>query len=198
MSLEGDPTLVTNAQPIEGRRLRLRPIEEGDLPSILRWLREPEVLYWWEDALPDLDAARREYLDPDAHQPLWRYIIEEDGRGIGFAQWCHAYFGGDYERSAGIDIFIAEPEARDRGLGTEAVRMLLQHLLEIREVHRVTIDPETANARAIRAYQKAGFGLDGVLRHNDFMRGQYVDTQMMSILEDEWPEAKARWEREQQ
>jgi RimJ/RimL family protein N-acetyltransferase len=30
-----------------------------------------------------------------------------------------------------------------------------------------------------------------VVRHNDFMRGDYVDTQMMSIVEDEWPEAKA-------
>ena len=193
MSLEGDPASVSGSGTIEGARLRLRPVEERDLPSILRWLVEPEVLHWWDDALPDLVAARHEYLDPDPHVPLWRYIIEENGRGIGFAQWYHAYFGEEYERSAGIDIFIGEPDARDRGLGTEAVRMLLELLFEVRGVHRVTIDPETGNERAIRAYQKAGFRLDGVLRHNDFLRGEYVDTQMMSILEDEWPEAKARW-----
>ena len=196
VSLEGAPAFATGSGTIAGLRLRLRPVEEGDLAAILRWLREPEVLFWWDDALPDIEAARHEYLDPDAHVPLWRYLIEEHGRGIGFAQWYHAYFGADYERSAGIDIFIGEPEARDRGLGTEAVRMLLKHLFEVRGVHRVTIDPETGNVRAIRAYQKAGFRLDGVLRHNDFLRGEYVDTQMMSILEDEWPEAKSRWESE--
>ena len=141
------------------------------MARILRWLVEPEVLHWWDDALADIEAARHEYLDPDPHVPLWRYVMEEGGRGVGFAQWYHAYFGTDYARSAAIDIFIGEPDARERGLGTEAVRMLLRHLFEERGVHRVTIDPETGNARAIRAYQKAGFRLDGVLRHNDFMRG---------------------------
>jgi hypothetical protein len=35
-----------------------------------------------------------------------------------------------------------------------------------------------------------------VLRHNERIRGGYVDTQMLSILEDEWPAAKAAWQAE--
>jgi aminoglycoside 6'-N-acetyltransferase len=184
--------------PIEGQRLSLRPVEERDLVLIQRWLAEPEVLYWWDTQLEDIDAVREEFLEPDRHQPLWRYLIEEGGRSVGFVQWAHAYFDPEYAHTASIDIFIGEPDARDRGLGTEAVRTLLAYLFEVRGVHRVTIDPETRNGRAIRSYQKAGFRLDGVLRHNDFMRGGYVDTQMMSILETEWPDAKARWARERE
>ncbi|MSQ36533.1 MAG: N-acetyltransferase [Dehalococcoidia bacterium] len=67
---------------------------------------------------------------------------------------------------------------------------------EVLGVHRVTIDPESANARAIRAYEKAGFRLEGLLRDADFIRGGYVDTHFMAILADDWPAAKAHWERE--
>lgn len=71
--------------------------------------------------------------------------------------------------------------------------MLLRYLFEVKRLHRVTIDPEVDNARAIHTYQKAGFRLEGVLRHNDRIHDRYVDTQYLSILEDEWPEARARW-----
>lgn len=180
-------------EPIEGSRLRLRPVEERDLSSMLRWLVEPQVLYWWDEELTDLDAARREYLEPDPVSPGQGYVIEEGERGVGYIQWWQRTRDEEDSWWAGIDIFIGEPEARERGLGTEAVRMLLAYLLEVRRLHRVTIDPETANTRAIRSYEKAGFRRDGVLRHNDFLRGVYVDTQMMSILEDEWPAERARW-----
>lgn len=183
--------------PIEGTRLRLRPVEERDLPQIMAWLDEPEVLYWWDDAQQDLDAARAEFLDPDPTGPRHGYIIADRAagdRGVGYIQWWQRTYYEDDAWWAGIDIFIGEADARDRGVGTEAVRLLLGHLFEVRKLHRVTIDPEVANARAIRSYQKAGFRLDGVLRHNEFIRDTYVDTQMLSILEDEWPAAKAVWE----
>lgn len=182
---------------IEGAWLRLRHIEARDLPQIMAWLEEPEVLHWWDDAQPDLDAARAEFVAPDSDGPRHGYIIEDlaaKGRGLGYIQWWQRSYDEEDAWWAGVDIFIGEPDARDRGVGTEAVRMLLAYLFEERRLHRVTIDPEVANARAIRSYQKAGFRLDGVLRHNEFIRGEYVDTQMLSILEDEWPAAKAAWE----
>ncbi|MPZ99511.1 MAG: GNAT family N-acetyltransferase [Dehalococcoidia bacterium] len=182
-------------EPIEGPRLRFRPIEERDLPDMLRWLADPEVVRYYGDPPADIDAARRDYMEPDV-DPCWRFVIELDGRGIGEIQYGHPYPGPDYSWTAGIDILIGEPDARDRGAGTEAIRTMLQHLFEVKGVHRATIDPEVANQRAIRCYENAGFRLDGVLRHHAFEHGEYVDTHFMTILEDEWPAAKARWESE--
>ncbi|MFN8638125.1 MAG: GNAT family protein [Dehalococcoidia bacterium] len=187
--------------PIEGAWLRLRPVEERDLPALMAWVVEPEVLYWWDDEMADLAETRTEFLAPDDGGPREGYIIEEGARGVagrpvGYIQWWHRSYDPHYHWTAGIDIFIGEPDARERGVGTEAVRMLLGYLFEVRKLHRVTIDPESGNARAIRSYQKAGFRLDGLLRHNEFIRGEYIDTQMLAILEDEWPAAKALWESE--
>ena len=68
----------------------------------------------------------------------------------------------DY-RHAGIDVFLGAP-FHGRGLGTDAVRTLAQHLVADRGHHRLTIDPAADNARAIRCYEKVGFRRVGVLR----------------------------------
>jgi aminoglycoside 6'-N-acetyltransferase len=181
--------------PIEGPRLRFRPVSQSDLPDLMRWLDDAEVRQFYGDPPASEAAAREDYLEVDVN-PVWRFVIEEDGRGVGEIQYHHAYPGSDYAWSAGIDIFIGDPDARDRGVGTEAIRTMLRFLFEEKRVHRATIDPEVANARAIRAYEKAGFRLDGVLRHHAFEHGEYVDTHFMSILEDEWPAARERWDAE--
>ena len=69
-------------------------------------------------------------------------------------------------RHAGIDLFL-DPRWHGRGLGTEAVRRTLRHLVEDLGHHRVTIDPATTNLAAIRAYEKVGFRRVGVTRRSE-------------------------------
>ena len=179
--------------PIEGPSdVRLRPVTEEDVPFLLRWLQDPEVVEFYGDAPASLEACRADYLEPDVN-PCWRFVIEWRGRGVGEIQYYHPYAGEEYEWDAGIDIFIGEPDARGHGVGIESVRVLLGYLFEVKGVHRVSIDPEVGNLRAIHVYERAGFRLDGVRRHNAFDHGEYVDTQYLSILEDEWPAARAAW-----
>lgn len=192
-----EPLLPNEHAPIVGPHdVSLRPIAERDIEDLRRWRRDSEVVQFWDVAPDDIDEYREELFGRGVG-PVWRFIIEWQGRGVGEIDYHHPYADTDYLWSAGIDIFIGEPDARDRGVGTEAVRTMLQYLFEVKHVHRVTIDPEVGNARAIRSYQKAGFSLDGVLRHNDrFEDGHYVDTQYLAILEDEWAAARAQWEAE--
>ena len=49
------------------------------------------------------------------------------------------------------------PAARDRGLGPDAARTLARWLLGTGTMRRLTVDPYVSNARAIRAWAKAGF-----------------------------------------
>ena len=76
------------------------------------------------------------------------------------------------------------------------MRTLLEHLFEVKGVNRVTIGPEPANRRAIRSYEKTGFQLDGVIRRSYKVDDRWVDAVHMTMLDDEWPAAKARWEAE--
>ncbi|MEI6136582.1 MAG: GNAT family protein [Chloroflexota bacterium] len=170
----------------------LRPIVEADLLDLMRWLHEPEVREFWGDPEETIEELREEYLEPNVY-PCWSFVIELAGRGVGLIQYSHRYPDPDYAWDAGIDILIGEPDARGHGAGIEAIRVLLRYLFEEKRLHRVTIDPEVGNVRGVHVYERAGFRLDGISRHNDRIRGEYVDTQYLTILEDEWPTARARW-----
>jgi aminoglycoside 6'-N-acetyltransferase len=134
-------------------RMRLRPLASGDEAELLRIHRTPEVARWW--GAPDVGF-------PWTDEPgSTRLTIEVEGAVAGLIQ-----FSEELEpryRHAAIDLYL-DPALHGRGLGTEAVRRVVRHLIEDRGHHRITIDPATANVAAIRAYQKAGFRPVGVMR----------------------------------
>ena len=74
-----------------------------------------------------------------------------------------------------------------RGVGTEAVRRVVRHLIDVRGHHRITIDPAAANAAAIRAYEKAGFRRVGVMRRYERDTGGdgWHDGLLMELLADD-------------
>ena len=180
----------TDHEPIQGPQLRLRPITPDDSAALARWLSEPEVAAYFGRQPSDLAESEGAAAE-SASLPGWTFIIEYRGRPIGGIEYFQDRPSAPW--SAGIDIFIGEPDARDHGLGTEALRTLLQYLFETKGLKRVTIDPEPSNRRAVRAYEKAGFHLDGVLRRHMKIDGRWADIAFMTILDDDWPAAKARW-----
>jgi aminoglycoside 6'-N-acetyltransferase len=133
--------------------LILRPLAASDEAELLRIHRTPEVRRWWEDpgdGFPWSDERE-----------VTRFVIEVDGAVGGMIQFSEELT--PKYRHASIDIFL-DPALHGRGLGTEAVRRMVDHLIEERGHHRLTIDPAADNLAAIRAYEKAGFTRVGVMR----------------------------------
>ena len=62
------------------------------------------------------------------------------------------------EGVVGIDQFLANPGDLGQGLGTEMVRQFVQRLFADSAVTRIQTDPAPNNRRAIRSYEKVGFG----------------------------------------
>ena len=133
--------------------LTLRPLAAGDEAELLRILHTDEVRRWWDE--PDEGFPWSD--DPDST----RLVIEVDGAVGGMIQFAEELT--PKYRHASIDIFL-DPALRGRGLGTEAVRRVVRHLIDERGHHRLTIDPAAENHAAIRAYEKAGFRPVGVMR----------------------------------
>ena len=132
--------------------LILRPLAEDDGAELRRILATPEVARWWD--VPDEAFP---WDEPEST----RLTIVVDGAVAGLIQ-----FSEELEpkyRHAGIDLFL-DPALHGRGLGTEAVRRVVRHLIDERGHHRITIDPAAANAVAIRTYEKVGFKPVGIMR----------------------------------
>ena len=147
--------------------ISFRPFTVEDVPKIVRWLREEDVTRWWWDIAGKSDAELADEWTTKAlnvEQKEFRYIIAVDGKEIGNIQVTVLKNYPEYEaevdihNAAGVDVFIGEPESRNRGIGTRVVRQFVDEIVFTTPgIETCTIDPEPENTRAIRAYEKAGF-----------------------------------------
>ena len=79
-----------------------------------------------------------------------------------------------------------EASGQGRGLGTEATRLIVGYGIEELGLHRIELGVYSFNPRAQRAYEKAGFVVEGVRREALLWDGEWVDSIVMSVLASEW------------
>ncbi len=110
-------------------------------------------------------------------------IIAPDGRIIGESVINEI----DWDlRSANFRIALYHITERGKGIGTWATEETCRFAFEELRLHRLELDVYSFNSRAEKAYLKAGFKREGVLRDAIMDEGKYADDILMSILEDEW------------
>jgi RimJ/RimL family protein N-acetyltransferase len=172
---------------IVGRRVGLRRPEPADLNALVRWYRDPEIARLTRYQTRPMTQAEIErffqvrMLAPDAlaysivELPMWRLI--------GFTTFSS--LDGD-NGSVLFHITIGERDGWGRGLGTEATELMVGHAFEGLGLHRVGLAVFSYNERAIRAYEKAGFQVEGRLRDAILREGRYYDEVQMGVLESEW------------
>ena len=81
---------------------------------------------------------------------------------------------------------IGEPDARGRGYGTEAMRLLLDYAFTALGLHSVMLLVYEFNPAARRCYEKAGFRESGRRRDARWCNGRFWDEIYMDILADEF------------
>jgi aminoglycoside 6'-N-acetyltransferase len=138
--------------------VQFRRVVEADLAVLARWRAAPHVREWWGE--PSVEDEREKLADPRI--AMW--IVELAGRPFAFAQdydvhgWDPHPFSYLPPGSRGIDQYIGEADMLDRGHGSAFVRQHVERLFAA-GAPAVGTDPHPDNARAIRAYEKAGFVL---------------------------------------
>jgi len=157
---------------LRGARLELRPLTADDMPGVEAMLAEPEVLRWWH---------RPHTAEELLEDPAWAVLaVDVAGELAGIVAYSEQ--DDPMYRSAAVDISLARPY-RGQGLGPEAIVVLVRWLHAERRHHRVTIDPATANDRAIRAYERVGFRPVGVMRRYERgADGSWNDGLLMDLL----------------
>ncbi|WP_168203707.1 GNAT family N-acetyltransferase [Humibacter ginsenosidimutans] len=174
----------------------------SDSPAVI--LRAPtdfdvEVLYrlasdldTWEERSPSTPApltraayeARR--ADQDSAARNVRFVIEAEGTAVGSIS---LFDFDDLARHAEVGIALVT-EARGKGIGTDAIAQLVEFAFVRCNLRRVHLEVIESNAGAIRAYEKAGFVLEGRQREHAWVRGRYEDILRMGLLRSEWESAR--------
>ncbi len=175
---------------IYGKSIRLRAIEREDIPTFLRWFNDPEVREGLLMFTP-MGRAEEERWFESRLEHADGYLFAIEAQADGEASWVHI---GNIslddikwkERSCTFGIAIGEKGYWNRGYGTEATRALLRFAFGELNLHRVELEVFAFNKRAMRAYEKAGFRLEGTRRQSHFHAGSYHDAHIMAVLQDDF------------
>jgi len=146
--------------------LTFRPMEHGDLPTVLQWQRAVHAEDWFHGSRTTLTDVQRRYGPRlDGQQPMRMWVAQLDRVDIGYLQ---DYRVGDHDEYAvktglpdavGFDYLIGDPSLVGRGLGT---RMIWSFLVDVVVPHypaarTFLASPDHRNTASLRALEKCGF-----------------------------------------
>jgi RimJ/RimL family protein N-acetyltransferase len=166
---------------ITAGRLHLRPWQAFDAEALQGALGDPEVVRW--TGLPSRPAL--EWIT-QTYPGRWA-----DGTGAGFA----VLDATTAELLGGVDLhgvdaadgtaelgWFGVPQARGRGIATEAVQVLCRWAFDALGLHRLTAQVVVGNWASRALAEKAGFTVEGVLRDAPAPGGRRADTWLASLL----------------
>lgn len=180
--------------PLENRFVRLEPLTaslEGEVRAALdcdaaSWdvmvvaAYGPHFDGWWRAALSAMAQGSR---------IAWAVRRRDDGAVVGTTSLYE--IKPDYRRCE-IGSTFYRPEARGGPVNPSCKRLLLGHAFDSGAV-RVEIITDAINPGSQAAIRKLGARDEGVLRkHKITFKGRIRDTAQFAILDDDWPEVRAR------
>ena len=171
---------------IIGDKIYLRAIESEDVDAFVEWLNDWDVReYLSTKALPFNKIREKEWVEglyKDDRNIVFGIVLKGSDRLIGNI----ALHGISLvNRHATLGIFIGDKTCWSKGYGTEAIKLVVKYGFEQLNLHRIALTVVDFNARAMRAYEKAGFKKEGTYREHLYRNGKYCDVHFMAILRTE-------------
>jgi len=194
---------------LEGRVVRLEPLAPGHLKPLLAAASGPRDTYGFT-TVPGNEAeieawARTAFADRDADRARpFATIQRATGRVVGTTRFGNIEFwpwppGNPHQRGADLPDVVEigwtwlAADAQRTAVNTEAKLLMLTHAFETWHVHAVRLQTDARNERSRNAIMRIGARFDGVVRVSRVASDGIIrDTAVFSIIEAEWPEAKAR------
>jgi RimJ/RimL family protein N-acetyltransferase len=172
---------------IEGESVALGPARRDLIPLYLRWVNDfgtTRTLAIQPRPLTlDQEIAWYDSTATDESCHFFTIYERATGRPIGN---CELAAIDVFNRRGEVGIMIGEPDARGRGYGTEAMRLLLDFAFTAVGLHSVMLLVYEFNPVARRSYEKVGFREIGRRRQCRWFDGRFWDEIFMDILVSEF------------
>lgn len=169
-------------------RVYLRALEIDDYKKSIKWRHDDDI---WSSVVGPKYFVSSEYekkwientiINSDKNLKLAICLKEND-----------EYIGNIYltdidwkNKNAEYAIMIGEKKYWGKGLGQEAIMLIVIHAFLEMGLIRIQSRYLTSNIASIKAAQKCGFKQEGILRRAIFKKGIYQDIQIMSIIREDF------------
>ncbi len=170
------------------KRLTLRELEESDHIAANAYESDPEVVQYMSFDSRSLDGSlefirRVRTESQQAPRRLFDLAMTlTEGALIGR---CGLRVNRPEHREAEL-WYIVRRDCWGQGYAYEAVHALMAFAFATLDVHRIYVDCDPRNTGSIRLAEKLGMRREGLLRENWFLKGEWCDSAILSVLEHEW------------
>ncbi|WP_369357887.1 GNAT family N-acetyltransferase [Streptomyces sp. cg2] len=183
-----EATISTGSDPIlwiGTDTCALGPYRADLVETYWRWEQDPALLVGYGRQAPESLESRTEGMAHQLRGENIRFTIYDLTSGEPVPAGVATLLPDHAVRTAEYIIMLA-PEARGRGLGTQATRLTLDYTFHVTNLRMVWLKVLAPNTAAIRAYEKAGFRTVGAIREASYWLGQVCDELVMDTLAKEF------------
>lgn len=178
---------------IYGENIMLREYRWEDFDSIRSWVNDREITQFLSSLFlfPHTKNKTESYL---------KMMLEgsSDARGFVIANKENGEYIGQIDlieidwvsRKGTLGIVIGRKDYLGKGIGTEAISLLLNFAFNEMNLNKIDLTLSDYNKRGIRCYEKCGFVEEGRLREDFYTGGKYTDTIMMGCLKKDFERIK--------
>lgn len=173
----------------EGSLVRLRPPTPADAALLFDWYQDPELVAPFDRYEPDTSESFATGLagapgDPASLYPRYTVELRSSGAAVGCVGWYRAHPVLEY-----IDVWylLGDPAQRGKGLGREAVQLLVTEVLRTETVERIGATCDVENIPSARLLERIGFRREGTLRQALFHHARWHDVHVYGVTRSEWP-----------
>jgi RimJ/RimL family protein N-acetyltransferase len=170
-----------------GGGVELRRHDRANYPLYARWYGDEEIwhLTSWMSRPMQRAAVERLFKEREKSSIDDSFAIHWEGEDepvgvIGLSNISEA------NASADLSIIVGEEEARDQGIGTEAIRLILGYAFEELGLNSVALSVFDFNEAAIHTYENLGFEREGRMREAIRRDDEFHDAILMRILAADW------------
>lgn len=173
---------------LKGEKVVLRGVGKNDLPKLLEWFNDSEVIQYLHFYLPLTELAEEKWLEKiSLSEKETVFIIDavekENTRPIGI---CGLHEIHPKDRSANLGIAIGDKNYWSHGYGIETAGLLVCYGFEQLNLHRISSCVYAFNDRSFKMHLKIGFKEEGRQREAIFKNNRYVDVIILGLLKREW------------
>lgn len=173
----------------ETNRLLLRKIESDDLDDLFELLSDPEVTHHmtWE-----VNKTKEETLNnfikvvieryEKGQSVDWAIVHKESKKVIGNC----AFIGWSNKHSRAEIGYVLNKHYWGQGFATEALKELIRFGFEVIGLNRIEGGCDIDNIGSENVMLKVGMKFEGILRKNEFIKGEFRDTKIFSILKEDF------------
>lgn len=171
---------------LTGGKLYLRNLESADLDGeYLDWLNDEEVTkFLTSDFFPISKEKMEEYhrnVTMSSNNVMLAIVDKKSDKHIGNIKLGPINW---ISRIADLGVMIGDKEFWHKGYATEAIKLLLDYAFRRLNLHKVTAGVIAGHEASIKAFEKAGFEVEGRMKSQCFLDGKYCDSLYLGIIRE--------------